>query len=155
MTDNLITAIITLAGAIILFILQDIYQLSIKNPYEQYLEIRARIAREMVFYANIYSNPIALCVNGELNKNQEYENAQTALRELAADLTGVFEVIKHRRISMWLFNIPDIDKIVEVKEALIGLSNSLYTNSKDSRISDKILERENIIKEHLKLQLDK
>jgi hypothetical protein len=138
--------LITVLSGTFVFILGQLgLELFIK-PLRRYKEIKAKIAYNLVYYANIYMNPVT-------HKEYEYEiiknerlTTQENLRRLAAEIAGF-------AYEKWFFNYPSKKKIFDVEKALIGLSNSLVTENSDI-VVEMAEDRVRIIKESLKFRGD-
>lgn len=111
----LITKALPIISGIIIFVIGQIaLELYIK-PLKRYKEIKSEIVKALVFYANIYYNPVP--VSSTVMKS-EREEAQKELRKLAGELNGFTEERSY-------YKGPGDEKIKKASSCLIGLSNSL------------------------------
>lgn len=136
----------TVLSGTLVFIVGQLFMELIIKPLRRYKEIKAKIAYNLVYYANIYMNPVT---------HKEYENevikteritVQENFRKLSAEIAGF-------AYEKWFFNYPSKKKIYDVERALIGLSNSLVTENGDIVVG-MIEDRVKIIKKALKLRGD-
>lgn len=107
-------ALPTVSGIIIFVIGQNILEFYIK-PKKKYKDIKAEIANALLFYANIYHNPVPVC---STVMKSEREEAQKELRKLAGKLDGFIEERSY-------YKGPGDEKIKKAHSCLIGLANSL------------------------------
>lgn len=119
-----IKIILPIISGVLIFILgQIILELYLK-PLKRYKEIKAEIVNALVYYANIYYNPVLV---GTVSLKAEREEAKKELRKLAAKLTGFTEERSYYRG-------PGDEKIIKASSCLIGLSNSLESTHPDLEI---------------------
>lgn len=134
-----------LSGALV-FILGQLFIELILQPMKRFKEIKAKISYSLIYYANVYSNPITDAVYSENSQRRiGCDEAQKSLRGLAAELAGFCE-------EKWFFNYPNQKIIDEVVSCLIGISNSIVTPHSEITI-EHTEKRVEIIRRLLKIRL--
>ena len=129
MNEIILSAVITSTCTAILgffaFLFVQVYFKSI----ERYNELKARTIRALIYYANMFHNPIDLADMPDHKLPQKHEEASDEIRKLAADWKALIEL----KASPGFF-IPKNVKLEDVSRNLIGLSNGMEYpyNSKDS-----------------------
>ena len=134
----------TIFAGVFVFVLGQLFIELILNPIKRYKKIKSNIAYCLVFYANIYMNPVATKVY--LNSKKEKitrDKIRDKIRMLAAELSGFTE----ERFFCW----PNVETIKKVSSLLIGLSNSLESVD-PNRLVEHTDDRVKEIKELLKLK---
>jgi methyl-accepting chemotaxis protein len=112
------TVFLTVISGVIVFILSQLFMELLIKPLARYNAIKAKIAYNLVYYANVYHNPIDLGATGDIQElPQKYNEASDNLRKLAAEIAGFAE----ERSMLSLF--VKASRISEVQSSLIGLSN--------------------------------
>ena len=110
----------------IVFIISQLFIELYIRPLARYNEIRAKIAYNLVYYANIYMNPFDLNILKSMNEYPEnYKQASEDLRKLAAEITGFAQ---ERQLLKFYISAKRIEK---VNKNLIGLSNSCNCRGND------------------------
>lgn len=117
----------TIFAGVCVFVLGQLFIELILNPIKRYKKIKANIAYCLVFYANIYLNPITTkeYFDNKIEKNTRDE-IRERIRKLAADLSSFTE----ERFFDW----PNVKAIKEVSSLLIGLSNSLESSDPNRQV---------------------
>ena len=112
---------LTVLSGVIVFVLGQIYLENVIRPNSRFRDLKAKIACDLIFYADRYSNPLDLEETYEENTREHYKQAGEGLRKLAAEIQGFIE------IRRWYnFSIPEDKDLHSVSRNLIGLSNSLW-----------------------------
>ncbi len=136
--------LLTVLSGILVFVFGQLFIELIIKPLRRYKEIKAKIAYNLVYYTNIYMNPVTHKENENEVIRDERLTVQKNLRMLAAEIGGF-------AYEKWFFNLPSKKKIYNVESALIGLSNSLVTENGDI-VVEMAEDRVRIIKESLNLK---
>lgn len=124
----MINIIVSIAVSLITFLITTVLHEHIR----EYKEIKAKTAYVLLYYADIYTNPIEYD-----QENIKYNEASSTIRQLAAEWYSYLE--SKPKI---LIGCIENDKIKEVGKNLFGLSNSLSIphNSKNNKETDKYRE---------------
>lgn len=140
----IITTILTSILSFIAFVLSQIYYKGI----EQFKTLKAKTSYILIYYANIYGNPVDLAKMPNHQLPEDYIGAANELRTLAADWRAFIEM----KPVPGLF-IASNRKLADVSGNLIGLSNSLTVpyNSGDSSDRRENVKRRDEIKRLLRL----
>jgi len=109
-----LTACLTIAGGIILFVLGQIIEKWFIEPVLAFKRAKGGVAWVLTFYADIYSNP-------GITKPELMEEASKALRKKASDLMETINAIPTNFLSR-----RSKGNILEASRNLIGLSNAVY-----------------------------
>ena len=134
----------TIFAGVCVFVLGQLFIELILNPLKRYKKIKANIAYCLVFYANVYMNPVTTKVYLDSKKEKiARDKIRDKIRKLAAELSGFTEER--------FFNWPNVDTIKKVSSLLIGLSNSLESVD-PNRLVEYTDDRVIKIKELLKLK---
>lgn len=116
----------TVVSGVLVFILGQLFLELIIKPLQKYKEIKSEIAFSLVYYADLYYNPVP---SGMETKDPEREAARKELRKLAAKLTGFAE-------EKWLFNWPKLENIKEAETCLIGLANGMMSTHTNLQVTE-------------------
>jgi len=122
--NSITTAAITLAGGVVLFILNQWVQKFFFEPLHEQRKVIGEIDFLLIFWAWTYSMPIAY----ELLKAEQIEERQDAaraLREVASKLVATTNAVRAYRIA---WGAPKKTKVREVGQGLIALSNSIFAS---------------------------
>ncbi|MFA6422301.1 MAG: hypothetical protein WCV92_02810 [Candidatus Buchananbacteria bacterium] len=114
------TIFLTIISGVLIFVIGQVIQKFIIEPIYQQKQVIGNIADSLIFYANIYSNPIK-------SKDKRYENASKKLRELSTQLTSKTYLIPFYNSLSKLKIVKNKNVIKEVHKKLLLLSNRLYT----------------------------
>ena len=87
------------------------------QPLQEYKQLKAQISKSLVFYANVYTDPILLNSPNITN----HEKASLEFRSHAADLAAFAEM--QNKIH---FGIPKSSILREASKELIGVSNRFF-----------------------------
>lgn len=140
------TVFLTVISGVIVFVISQLIMELLIKPLGRYNAIKAKIAYNLVYYANVYHNPIDLGTIGD-NQSlpQNYNEASDNLRKLAAEIAGFAE--ERSMLSIFI----KTSRISEVQSSLIGLSNGCKGRNIDYLIEHNE-KREEIIKSKLQLK---
>ena len=140
------TVFLTVISGVIVFVLSQLFMELLIKPLAPYNAIKAKIAYNLVYYANVYHNPIDLGTTGGIHEvPQNYKEASDNLRKLAAEIAGFAE----ERSMLSLF--VRASRISEVQSSLIGLSNGCKGRNIDYLLESNEKREKNIkSKLHLK-----
>lgn len=141
---------LTVLSGVIVFVLGQVYLENIVKPNARFRNLKGQIQCDLVFYANKYSNPLEYGHTYDGGTLERYRQAEEGLRKLASEIRGFIE------IRRWYnFSIPADSDLKKVSSNLIGLSNSLWSNSRHTQ--DTIRENQEyvqIIRNTLKLETE-
>ncbi|WIG14953.1 hypothetical protein [Bacillus thuringiensis] len=97
------------------------------EPIIELKKIIGKIASHLMFYRNAFGS---LPTQEHFQKNEEvrdkYNEISKSTRLLAADLTGVIQLVPFNFIIRRIFDYPDSKTLKEVRGYLIRLSNTIY-----------------------------
>ena len=118
---NVVTSdpFITIITGLVLYILSQLFMEYIINPRKEYKNLRQRIIYTIKMYCCYYSNPYNVHNESKnARSKEEYDSASLEMRKIGAELAG------------YIGNLPkkskEIEKLNNVLNALIGLSNGFY-----------------------------
>lgn len=128
LSTALVTSSLTVTGGLIVFIISQLVLKFMIEPLSDYRKIRSQISINLVFYANIYLNPVELTEQNLKNESIRSELAEvhSKLRKQASEFTGVMQVIPFYGLFSCLGLVPPEDKAHKVSSNLIGIANSLW-----------------------------
>lgn len=132
-TKIVITACTTLIGGVLIYVSGRVIEKFFIEPVHEYKKTIGNIADNLIYYANIYSNP-------SVASNESKNETSNALRRLAAELTSRTHSIPFYTIFSAIKVIPKYSNSISASSSLIGLSNSLnetdfnFINEKRSKI---------------------
>ncbi len=116
------TAALTLAGGVVLFILNQWVQKFLIEPLHEQRKVIGEIDFLLIFWAWAYSNPEAY-EHLKPHQIEERRNAAQALRQVASKLVATTNAVRAYRIA---WGAPPKAKVREVAQGLIALSNSMF-----------------------------
>ncbi|MBU1668076.1 hypothetical protein KKC13_06620 [bacterium] len=135
-----------IVSAVSIFVVGQFILKSIIEPIQELKKEIASILGDMVYYANIYSNP-------GIDNKETIENVSSILRKHSSNLITKVSIIPFYNVWYYLRIIPNENDIKIVSERLIGLSNSLHSSPSkvidDGYIADKNFKYANEIKKLL------
>lgn len=142
--SQMITVLITVISGVLVFAIGQIIMECYIKPLQEYHKIKSEISYLLIFYANVFSNPISRKEKENMKKEGKelYSEATRKLREAAARLEG-FKQQKPFFVRK--------DNIEEAARGLIGLSNGLFSNNIFTQIEHN-MQYENDIKKGLRLK---
>jgi len=117
-----------IVSAVSIFVVGQFILKSIIEPIQELKKEIAVILGDMIYYANIYSNP------GTAEK-EVIQQASLILRKYSSELIAKSSIIPFYGFWYYLRLLPSYKDIESVSNKLIGLSNSLYS-SPSTAISD-------------------
>ncbi len=126
---EIISTLLTTVGSVATVFIVDAIKKRHITPTQEFLRIRRKTNSTLQMYADVYSNPISLANEERYQKVKDYyEEAQTKIREVAVELCSFLDDYKKGK-----FKGIKKEDIYEASRELIGLSNSFYFNSDESR----------------------
>ena len=117
-----------IVSAVSIFVVGQFILKSIIEPIQELKKEIAVILGDMIYYANIYSNP------GTAEK-EVIDKASLVLRKYSSELIAKSSIIPFYSFWYYLRLLPSYKDIESVSSGLIGLSNSLHS-SPSTAISD-------------------
>lgn len=137
----------TVVSGVLVFVIGQIFLETILKPKMEYEELRAKIASDLILYANLYTNPMTTEDSIRMpDAKKEYDAASSELRKLASEFVG-FRTKKFRIIC----SIDD-DTMSKVASELIGLSNGFFASEKGwDKTAEQNSRMEKNIKEYLRI----
>ena len=142
--SQLITVLLTVVSGVLVFVVGQIVLECYIKPLQEYHKIKSEIGFLLLYYANVFMNPIDIDRWGSLSEweDKNYSEASNKLREAAAKLEG----FKQQKV----FFIKK-SRIEEAEKGLIGLSNSLFYSDDYKQLNHNQQLDENIRRElHLR-----
>lgn len=126
----------TVISGVAVFVLGQILLKLIIEPIQDLKKEIATILNNLIYYANIISNPNA-------NSSEMYKETSQKLRQHASNLASKVSIIPFYKLWVMLRILPPKENIFQAKLYLIGISNSLYPSKyndgmKNSEKSEKI-----------------
>ena len=144
MTSN--TVFLTVISGVLVFVFSQLVMEFFIKPLARYNSIKAKIAYNLVYYANVYLNPIDLNELDSIeNLPLRYSEASDCLRKLAAEIAGFAEERSVLRLFVWAKRIND------VQSGLMGLSNGCTGRHINYLLKDNE-EKERLVKSKLHLK---
>ena len=116
---------LTVVSGSLVFVIGQLFNEYWLKPIQKYKEIRAKIAYELVLYANLYMNP-----ERYENANEKADIASEKIRQLAAEVDAMIELK-----PKFNFFIARKGVLTEVSKNLIGLSNGFYSHGTHNTVS--------------------
>lgn len=119
LTKIVLTAILTIAGGVIVYALGHLSVALIVEPIHRLRGLIGEIAYSLVFYASVYGNPGSV-------KPETMDEAGEMLRRQASELRARQHSIPFYSIWVVMKLVPGKKNIQEASAELIGLSNSVH-----------------------------
>lgn len=119
MLGLIITSIIGVIVAVIIFIIQQFLSKFSIEFVHNLSKLRENICYNLIYYANRYTCPSTM-------KDNEKDELQKILRESATQLVSKSNIIPWYRFLSLLRLVPSKNNIYKASTELIGLSNSLF-----------------------------
>ena len=117
----LLTSLTTIIGGVFVFTIGRILEKFVIEPLHDYKKTIGNITDNLIFYANIYSNPT-------VSSKEEKDEASKTFRKLASELTVKTYAISFPKIFSAIKIIPNHTNLINATTSLIGLSNALYNS---------------------------
>ena len=114
------TFITVLSGAAI-YLLGQYFHIVWLMPLQEYKKIQAKIACNLLLYANVYCNVVSIDEKSAEWK-QEHIEAAAQLKMLAAELEGYIQTLHWFKLG-----IPPKKQISKATSKIVGLSNCCFT----------------------------
>lgn len=121
--QHIVPMAITVISGVIVYLMGQYFHIIWLMPLQNYKLIRADIARQLLFYSNVYSAVIKYNEKSKQTEN-EYIHASSELRKLAANLEAYIQTLYWFR-----FGIPSKKKLHTVVSSLLHISNSCFGNN--------------------------
>lgn len=122
LSKAILTALLTIFGGIIIFVVGQFVEKFFNTPLEGFRRTLGEISFNMIYFANIYTNP------GTDDRDTRLEVSRK-LRSLASQLISDSYAVN----GYWLFSlirfIPPRKRVNEAANNLIGLSNSVFNGN--------------------------
>lgn len=113
----------TIVAGVVVFIVGEWLKEIWLSPLQEYKSLKAKTARMLVQYANLYSNT----ANLTKGNNEHYDKASDEMRILASELSAFAETMHFIHIG-----IPKAKDIAEASRCIIGISNSFYITNNET-----------------------
>ena len=119
--ELLCNSLLTIISGVLVFTLGQLFIEFVLRPIQEYKNLKAKVAKSLVFYARYYSNPQNI---NTTDISPEWMAAENNLRELASEVAAFAEIKPPNFLT--LFYIPSKKNLAESFKNLIGLSNSVF-----------------------------
>ena len=123
MRESTLNLIITVVSGVLVYVFSQLFTEFVLRPIQDYKRLKAKVAKELVYYAQFYSNPQPI---GTATENRLWTEASDALRVLASEVTAFAEIKPFHPFAFYV--IPSRKNLREASKNLIGLSNSLFVS---------------------------
>lgn len=140
-TQILLTSGLTITGGLFVLVVGQVVIKFIIEPIQEQAKTIGKIASDLIYYANIYTNP-------GLGDEKELNDASKALRQHASQLRGQTQAIPWYRFWSMLGFVPTRDNVIKASANLISLSNTVFHKQEATRTA---ISNEKSRKETLKL----
>lgn len=137
-SDDLFNMLLTVVSGVLVFILGQFFNEYFLKPIQEYKKLRAKVSYCLIYYANLYMNPINV-------KNEEYDKGSEEIRKLASEVNAMIEIRPKGN-----FFIPKSKVLSVVSRDLIGISNNFYSIHFQEDVVENQKRREDI---YLKLRI--
>jgi len=126
------TVFATVLSGVVVFIAGQIILKIIIEPLSEYKALKSKISYSLVFYANMYSNPMENTKDFKENSDavKQTNEAGFYLRNLAAEFSGWLQVMPIYKFFSFIRVIPSRKDADKVRGCLIGLSNGLTCSNR-------------------------
>ena len=131
------TALATLIGGIIIYVVGRAVEKFVLEPLQDYRKTLANISDTLIYYANVYSNTTVA-------SKEDKEETSKAIRKLASDLSAKSHQIVFYKFFAKTKWIPSYNNSMDAVGKLIGFSNSLW-NSNFKEINDRLKKIEQLL----------
>ena len=116
--------IIAVISGVSVFILSQLFIEFILRPLQEYKVLKGRIAKYLILYANLYTNPITRIGDKEIT---EYREGSNAVRILASEIEAYAQTKPPQ--ALLFFIVPTKKILKSVSRELIGISNCFFATS--------------------------
>jgi hypothetical protein len=113
------TAIATLIGGIIIYVIGRAIEKFVLEPLQEYKKTLANISDTLIFHANTYSNP-------SVSSPEDKLAASRAIRKLSSELNSKTHQIVFYKIFERMKVIPSYNNSMDAASTLMGFSNSVH-----------------------------
>jgi hypothetical protein len=114
--DAIETALLTLGGGLILFVLSNVFLKFVLDPIQILKRRIGEIAEEIMYYSNLYTNPLNYRSDSGRYPTKEqvkrYRDGSDRLRRLSSSLRGDINVIPFYGIVRIVFRLPSLQNIL-------------------------------------------
>ena len=118
LVNYLLPLLTTILSGVIVYLLGQYFHVVWLIPLQEYKKIRSKIARNLLLYANVYSNVVRIDEKSDKWKNEHIE-VMDQLRILAAELEGYIQTLHWFKLG-----IPSKKKLSQAVSHIVRLSNS-------------------------------
>ena len=118
---------VTVLAGVGTFILSQVFLEFCMRPFQEYKKLRAKVAYSLVYYANLYGNPVPYA--DESCNKREMDNRIDASRKMRGIAAEVAAFVEMRPFVLTLFRVPSKNTLKDVSQILIGISNSFFDSS--------------------------
>ncbi|HRY59996.1 MAG TPA: hypothetical protein P5096_01300 [Patescibacteria group bacterium] len=128
-----LTSSLTIIGGIVVYVVGLIINEFYIKPYIEYKKAIGEIDEEMMFFSNVYTNPIMPITTPFGNEEviSFYKHASKQLRRVASKFSSVYKAARCKKLFK-IINEGDKNKVIG---NLISLSNSLFYSVGDRHIT--------------------
>lgn len=133
-SSGLTNMMLTVLSGVLVFILGQLFNEYFLKPIQEYKKLRAKISYCLVYYANMYMNPI---LNNK--RSDEYDKGSEEIRKLASEVNAMIEIRPKGNIF-----IPKANVLSDVSSNLIGISNNFYSTHLNEDVEANRKRQENI-----------
>lgn len=114
------TCLVTVVSGVLVYIFSRSYEEHYVIPVRNYYKIRQKIKFDILFYANLYSNPLQLADKNSERILNKYDAASEEIRKDASELSSIIPSLPR---CVCVSNKEELEECVKY---LIGISNSFY-----------------------------
>jgi hypothetical protein len=147
LTQAILTSVLTLFGACLLFLLSQFIAEGIIKPYVEYRKVLADITYTLIYHANIIVSAPAG------SKREEHAEISEKLRQLSARLRASITALPFQDLLRLLQLIPPQSSIQDAAGRLIRISNRLLQT--EEKKHDEICQEMNAIGAILDIDVSK
>ena len=119
MHEQLTNLIITVLSGVGVYVISQWYTEFLLRPIQEYKNLKAKVAKQLVLYAPFYLEPWIYDDNGDCS---EWLIAEKTIRELAAEVAAFAEIKPYHVFVFYV--IPSKSKLIEAHSLLIKLSDA-------------------------------
>ena len=145
-TDQPASAFVTVVSGVLVFVICEMFMEFLMRPIQEYKKLKAKVAKDLILYSNLYHNPVNLKEN---ENHSNWSDGATAIRLLAAEVAAFAET-KPGHIFVF-YAIPRKKKLQEATSALIGISNSFFAAGDREIFFQHVDECENTIRKTMRI----
>jgi hypothetical protein len=138
-SSALFQALLTVIVGVVVYALGEVTVKFFIEPVNRLSETVGEVLDTLVFYSNVYTNPVTKNQNQTLTREEidDRSEAQKALRQKSTLLSSRANTVRLYGVAAFFRAIPTKNRVDEACRELIYLSNSCFTcNSKGTFESD-------------------